>query len=104
MKITEYNFVGKFKSKSSDGSSLQYTKGDVVYHKEKTYVASKNILGSSPDLGEKVGWLDLSRTQVLYELAQPPFYPRVGDEWLDTTNGILYKRIKNDINETWVEL
>ena len=104
MKITDYNFVGDFKSKSANGSPVQYVKGDVVYHKEKTYVASKNILGSSPDLGEKVGWLDLSRTQVLYELATPPFYPRVGDEWLDTTSGVLYKRIKNNNSEHWVEL
>lgn len=104
MRITEYNFIGDFKSRSPSGNPIQYTKGDVVYHKEKTYVASKTILGSSPDLGEKVGWLDLSRTQVLYELAEAPFYPRVGDEWLDTTSGILYKRIKNNNSEHWVEL
>ena len=104
MKITEYNFVGDFVLKTSAGNLVQYRKGDVVYHKEKTYVASKNILGSSPDLGENVGWIDLSRTQVLYELAEPPFYPRVGDEWLDTTSGVLYKRIKNNNSEHWVEL
>ena len=104
MKITEYNFVGDFMLKTSAGNLVQYRKGDVVYHKEKTYIASKNILGSSPDLGEKVGWLDLSRTQVLYELAKPPFYSRVGDEWLDSSTGTLYKRIKNMSEEYWVEL
>ena len=103
MKITELQLFGEFKANSQYGP-IQYIKGDVVYHKEKTYVASKNILGKSPDLGEKVGWLDLSRTQVLYEMANEPFCANPGDEWLDTATGILYKRIKNMGKDYWVEL
>jgi hypothetical protein len=104
MKITEFNFVGDFKSKTPNGNPVQYVMNDVVYYKEQTYIASKNILGSSPDLGEKAGWICLSKKQVLYELVEPPFYPKVGDEWLDKQTGILYKRIKNEGSEYWVEL
>jgi hypothetical protein len=104
MKITEFNFVGDFKFKTPTGSVIQYNKYDVVYFKEQTYIASKTINGSSPDLGERVGWICLSKKQVLYELDEPPFYPKVGDEWLNKSTGILYKRIKNEGSEYWVEL
>ncbi len=104
MKITEFNFIGDFKSKTPTGKLIQYNKGDVVYYKEQTWIASKRILGSTPDLEESVGWMSISRKQVFYELSEPPFYSKVGDEWLNTQTGITYKRIKNKGSEYWVEL
>ena len=104
MKITEYNFIGDYKSKTPDGSLIQYNKGDVVYLNNETFLASKRILGYSPLMGEDSGWLPISKMQLLYELDHPPFYPKVGDEWLDTKTGIKYKRINNKETEYWVEL
>lgn len=104
MKITEFNFIGDYKAKTPSGKFVQYNKGDVVHFNDETFIAMKRIVDSSPILGEDVGWFPLAKHQILYELATAPFYPKVGDEWLDTTTGVMYKRIKNKNSETWVEL
>lgn len=104
MKITNFNFIGDFKAKRGSGNVICYKVGDVVYHESKTYIASKKIEGLSPSLGEKAGWLSLSDRSVLYESSSEPFHAELGDEWFDTSSGVLYKRIENNSIHIWVEL
>ncbi|HAW82064.1 MAG TPA: hypothetical protein DCX27_21590 [Balneola sp.] len=104
MKIRDFNFRGDFRLNHPSGNSISYEKGDVVYHESKAYIASKRISGSSPTLGERVGWMSLSDRSVLYESNTVPFYAKIGDEWFNTSNGILYKRIESNSVQIWVEL
>jgi len=104
MKITYFNFLGEFKNRTENGIPITYQIGDVVMHEGKTYIASKTVRGFSPRLGEKVGWTLLSDRQVLYETENEPFHSSVGDEWLNTSTGIYYKKIRNERNNVWVEL
>jgi|TARA_R110000868_G_scaffold81820_5_gene231397 hypothetical protein len=104
MKITHFNFRGEYRLNHASGNSISYDKGDVVYYENKAYIASKRISGSHPILGENVGWLSLSDRSVLYESETVPFYAKIGDEWFNKSNGILYKRIENNSIQIWVEL
>ena len=104
MRVDQFNYRGKFKLKNSDGSKVTYANHDVVVFNGKTFIASGSIVGKTPDLGEKAGWVSLSDNQVLYESNNEPFYAKVGDEWFNTSTGIKYKRIENDFNEFWVEI
>lgn len=104
MKIKILNFVGDFKRTREGGSPQYYKEGDVVTHRGRTFIASKTIAGLSPSLGENAGWLSLSDSQVLYEMEEEPFISKVGDEWIDVSTGVRYKRISNNSNEIWVEI
>ena len=104
MKIDYFNFIGDFKTNTKGGSQYCYKKGDVVYYEGKTFIASKTIMGLSPLLGEKTGWISLANKQVFYETNEEPFYANVGDEWFKKDTGVNYKRIENDSNEFWIEV
>lgn len=104
MRVDQFNYVGQFRLKNSDGSLVTYSKFDVVISMGKTYIASRSLTGISPELDSNKGWLSLSDKQVFYESENEPFYANLGDEWFNKTTGVKYKRINNDFNEFWVEL
>lgn len=104
MKITYFNFLGRFRNRTDSGVPVTYQVGDVVMDEGKTYIATNTVRGYSPKLGEKVGWTILSDRQVLYETENEPFHSNVGDEWLNKTTGVFYKKIENEGNHFWVEL
>tara|TARA_R110002020_G_scaffold178105_1_gene370941 strand:- start:4374 stop:4688 length:315 start_codon:yes stop_codon:yes gene_type:complete len=104
MIIKELNFTGEFKSKTRTGKVNYYSEGDVVNHKNETYIALTSIDGKSPYLGESVGWTCISKKQVFYETTESPIIAKVGDEWFNTITGVSYKRVSDINGEHWVEL
>tara|TARA_R110002051_G_scaffold319101_3_gene402637 strand:+ start:3090 stop:3404 length:315 start_codon:yes stop_codon:yes gene_type:complete len=104
MIISELNFTGDFRARTTIGKVNFYRKGDVVYHENETYIASRSISGESPYLGEAVGWMCISKNQVFYETSDAPVISKLGDEWYNTTTGIFYKKVSDINGEHWVEL
>jgi len=60
----EFNVVGKFKVAQDDGTPIVYNKGDVVYYKDKTYIAIEETSGFSPR-HEHGGWRIVSLDNTL---------------------------------------
>tara|TARA_R110001592_G_scaffold101137_3_gene286365 strand:- start:2334 stop:2648 length:315 start_codon:yes stop_codon:yes gene_type:complete len=103
MIISQLNFLGDYKQKTPTGTLVSYALGDSVYFNNETYVASREVIGHSPAIGIKVGWICLSKTQVLYETETEPFYSKPGDEWFNTLTGIKYSRINDTNGDHWVQ-
>jgi|3_EtaG_2_1085321.scaffolds.fasta_scaffold60569_3 hypothetical protein len=102
-----YNVVGEYKSYTIHGIPVVYKKDDLVTYKGKTYVATKTIKEPiTPDSGEDFGWkpIDDNRAIKFSTGTEPPHDPQPGDEWFDTTNGILMKYIDDDDSEQWIEV
>jgi|TARA_R100000008_G_C3583967_1_gene170673 hypothetical protein len=102
MRITDFNFLGEYKKINPNGSPVTYNRGDVVYLNNESFIASKTITGINPH-SRNSGWLSLAKVQVFYESPSAPVFAKNGDEWYDSDSGILYKRLKDNNGEHWVE-
>ena len=98
--------IQDFKIREPNGNLKEYDKGAVVRKNGKEYVASKTIRGYSPEHGEKAGWKEYTdnRIKKYTESTSAPLDPLVGDEWYDTSNGILFKYIDDETSTQWVEI
>tara|TARA_R110000765_G_scaffold245402_2_gene347536 strand:- start:3010 stop:3321 length:312 start_codon:yes stop_codon:yes gene_type:complete len=103
MKITEFNFLGEYRSSNPDGTFIVYSVGDVVYYNNEAFVASKIITGINP-YNRLSGWLSLSKIQVFYENENAPVFAKPGDEWRNTSTSILYKKINDTNGDHWVQI
>tara|TARA_Y100000310_G_scaffold262820_1_gene272634 strand:+ start:842 stop:1153 length:312 start_codon:yes stop_codon:yes gene_type:complete len=97
----------KWKIKDDDGNFRIYARGDIVFKNGKMYVATRttNVEDGSPEHGEKAGWKEHTdnRIKKYTEGTSAPLDPIVGDEWYDTSNGILFKYIDDETSTQWVE-
>lgn len=59
-----FNVVGEFKAADIDGTVIIYTKGDVVYYENKTYIATRTTSGYSPR-HENGGWKPVTLQNVI---------------------------------------
>ena len=98
--------LSKYKKYNPDGTLKVYHKDDVVNWRGSIFVATKNVSNYEPDKGEEFGWKMIDDKESIHHSSrntQPP-NPKHGDEWLDTTTGILMKYIDDGFNNQWVEL
>jgi len=99
--------VVNFKIRDKTGKLITYKKGDVVRKNGRSYLATRNISGYSPEHGERVGWKSINQNRITnfsYD-AEAPKSASEGDEWYNSDNGILFKYITNpDGNGHWVEM
>ena len=103
MRITEFNFLGNYRRVNPNGSPIVYNTGDVVYLNNESFIASKTISSRNPNTHNS-GWISLSKVQVLYEIDSEPIFAKNADEWYHVDTGILYKRLKDNNGEHWVEV
>ena len=59
-----FNVVGEFKAADTDGTVIEYYKGDVVYYESKTYIATRTTSGYSPR-HENGGWKPVTLQNVI---------------------------------------
>jgi len=98
----------KWKIKDDDGNFIRYKRGDVVLKNGKLYnaVRATTVEEGSPEHGLKAGWEELTEERIkkYTEMSSAPLDPTVGDEWYDTSSGILYKYIDDGTSTQWVEI
>jgi|10_taG_2_1085330.scaffolds.fasta_scaffold00592_15 hypothetical protein len=97
--------VSKYKRYNPDGTLKVYHKDDIVNWHGDTFVATKTVSGYEPDEGEEYGWNFINDKESINHSSRtaPPPNPNHGDEWLDTTTGLLMKYIDDGFNKQWVE-
>lgn len=59
-----FNVVGEFKVAEDDGTLITYSRGDVVYYENKTFIATKRTSGFSPR-HENAGWKPVTLNNVI---------------------------------------
>ena len=98
----------KWKIKDGDGDYIKYKEGDIVSKNGKIYAALRNtdVREGSPEHGEKAGWKPYTdnRIKKYTEDSSKPINPTVGDEWYDSSKGILFKYINDGTSTQWVEI
>jgi|TARA_Y100000034_G_scaffold106516_1_gene135292 hypothetical protein len=98
----------KWKIKDGDGDYIKYKEGDIVSKNGKIYAALRNtdVREGSPEHGEKAGWKPYTdnRIKKYTEDSSEPINPTVGDEWYDSSKGILFKYINDGTSTQWVEI
>jgi len=101
-----HNPRGEWSMSNGSGSLIQYATGDQVSKDGFIYVAIKDTMGYSPEHGERVGWkkVNESRIKEFTSGESQPTKAQPGDEWFDTTKGILYKYIDDGNTKQWVSL
>tara|TARA_E500000305_G_C4001383_1_gene227558 strand:- start:1196 stop:1513 length:318 start_codon:yes stop_codon:yes gene_type:complete len=98
-----FNFIGNYKFSNENGVPITYEYGDLVINNSRLYAASKTITGVSPEVGEREGWIMMGKSQNFFNDNTVPFSAKVGDEWIDSATGRVYKYIKDDNGKHWVE-
>ena len=101
-----HNPRGEWKMKDDTGSLIKYSTGDQVSKDGFMYVAVRDTMGFSPEHGDNGGWrkLNNSRIKEFTSGDTEPVYAQPGDEWFDTSKGILYKYIDDGNTKQWVSL
>lgn len=98
----------KWKIKDDNGNFIIYRVGDVVSKNGKLYSAIRltTVEQGSPEHGEKAGWKEFTEDRIkkYTENTTAPTNPMVGDEWYDTSSGVLYKFIDDGTSTQWVEI
>tara|TARA_Y100000034_G_C6848001_1_gene384373 strand:+ start:29 stop:481 length:453 start_codon:yes stop_codon:yes gene_type:complete len=56
----EKNHRGIFRVTDDEGTYIKYNKGDIVEHKNKTYIANKNIEEGMGPLHSSAGWKEIT--------------------------------------------
>ena len=97
------NFRGNYKFSDETGLPITYQRGDLVINNSRLYAASKTISGISPEVGEREGWVMMGKAQNFFNDNTVPFAAKVGDEWMDSGTGRVYKYIQDDNGKHWVE-
>jgi hypothetical protein len=98
-----------FKAADASGNCIQYSKGDVVYKNGEAYIATKiPDLCKSPE-HKGAGWEPLTSersgtTVTFFNSTTPPSRVTQGDEWYNPDLGRLYKYIKDNDTEQWVQI
>lgn len=103
MRFNSFTMKGPYKSHSSGGSSVRYTRGDVVEINSNYYICDANYTLSSP-LTVASDWIRLSESQVAFSTENEPFFTKPGDEWFNTSTGKNYKRVSDNNGDHWVEI
>ena len=105
-KFHQFNIRGDWKAYNVDGTSMEYKKNDMVSYNGKQYVATQAVSEIPPDRGELFGWLEMEdNRKIKYSVGTEPHEnPQPGDEWFDTTNGILMKYVDDDNTQQWVQI
>ena len=97
-----------WKIKDDGGRNVVYRKGDIVSKNGKLYAATRTttVENGSPEHGEKAGWKEYTKDRIkkYSENSSAPVDPFVGDEWYDTSGGILFKFIDDGTSTQWVEI
>jgi hypothetical protein len=105
--MTNFDNIKEFHIRDKRGNLSKFNMGDVVSKNGKLYVAIRDTKGYSPEHGEKGGWKHVNKNRIAkfsYD-DDAPELPKEGDEWYDSSNGILFKYITNeDGNGQWVEI
>tara|TARA_Y100000034_G_C6806513_1_gene362190 strand:- start:169 stop:483 length:315 start_codon:yes stop_codon:yes gene_type:complete len=103
----EFDNIKDFQIMDIQGKSILYKKGDIVNKDGKSYIATRDTRGYSPEHGKRGGWKQVNKNRIAkfsYDNDAPEL-PKEGDEWYDSSNGILFKYITNeDGNGQWVEI
>lgn len=101
-----YNIIGEYKNYTIHGTPYVYKENDLVTYHGKSYVATKTIKEITPDKGSDFGWSELedNRSIQFSTGTEPHNDPQPGDEWYDTTNGILLKYIDDNDTQQWVQI
>jgi hypothetical protein len=98
----------KWKIKDDEGHFYVYNRGDIIFKNGKTYIATRttNVEDGSPEHGIKAGWKSYTSNRIkeYTEGTSTPLDPLVGDEWYDTSIGILFKYIDDETSTQWVEI
>lgn len=98
-----------FKVTDVSGNCIQYYKGDIVYKNGEAYIASRDPdLCKSPE-HKNSGWEPLTSeragtTVTFFNSTIPPSRVTQGDEWYNPDLGRLYKYIKDNNSEQWVQI
>jgi len=79
-------------------------KGDIVEINSNYYICTGTTVISNPLSNVGGDWLKLSESQIFYATEEEPFFSKSGDEWLDTSTGVKYKRISDNNGSHWVEI
>ena len=97
----------KWKIKDGKGNFTIYNENDIVSKNGQLYIATRttSVEDGSPEHGEKAGWKKFheNRIKKYTEDSSAPINPIVGDEWYDTSSGILYKYVDDGTSIQWVE-
>jgi hypothetical protein len=104
-RIRAMNKINKYKKYNPDGSVRTYQRDDVVNWRGDVFVATKTISGYEPGDGEDHGWKIIDDKESINHSSRntAPPNPKDGDEWLDTSTGLLMKYIDDGFNKQWVE-
>jgi hypothetical protein len=98
----------KWKIKDGSGNYNVYKKGDVISKNGKLYIALRTttVEQGSPEHGKKAGWKEFTEDRIkkYTENISAPINPFIGDEWYDTSRGILFKFIDDGTSTQWVEI
>lgn len=98
------NFKGKYRKYDPNGKEIKYLIGDTVEFNGTYYTATKNTVGIAPNV-KNSGWELLSNNVNFFiDDNEPSDITYKGDRWFNTSNGILYTRIKDENGMHWVEL
>lgn len=103
------NYPTIFKVTDASGNCIQYSKGDIVYKNGEAYIAFRDPdLCKSPE-HKASGWEPLvnersGTTVTFFNSSTPPSRVVQGDEWYNPVTGKLYKYIKDDDSEQWVQI
>jgi len=100
------NNISKWEMKNSRGVIRIYEETQIVSKDGNQYVATRRTSGFSPEHGEKRGWKKVStnRTINYTESSNKPNNPIPGDEWLNLSNGIMYKYFDDGNSKQWVSI
>ena len=106
MNITDnINFRGKYRQYDVDGNPFLYKIGDSVDYNGAKYVAVKPTISKIPGTQEgNVYWKSLGSGSGFYIQEEIPVNVNEGDRWYKPSDGILYTRVVEGINNFWVEL
>lgn len=104
MRFNDFTMIGEYRSHDINGSSIVYNKGDVVEIDSNYYICTGANVVSNPLSNANNNWITLSETQVFFATTNEPFFSKSGDEWLNMTTGIKYKRVSDNNGTHWVEI
>jgi len=103
------NYGTIFKVVDPSGKCIQYSKGDIVYKNGEAYIAIRDPdLCKSPE-HKNSGWEPLQNERngtavTFFNSTIPPSRIVQGDEWYNPDTGRLYKYIKDNDSELWVQI
>ena len=98
------NQRGEYRPVTKGGTPVVYEKDDVVFYNGGSFIALRRTthLDGSPD--SSGNWKQLTESMTHSYGENAPKNPNIGDEWYDTSNGLLFKFLNDGNSKQWVEI